>query len=79
MAKKTGLEIEGTVAQSLPNAMFWVDLGPLKDPTKPTNIRKITKHQQISIKSLKNEVKLRAPDELRSLLHSSENGARTRV
>ena len=26
MAKKTGLEIEGTVAQSLPNAMFWVDL-----------------------------------------------------
>ena len=26
MAKKTGLEIECTVAQSLPNAMFWVDL-----------------------------------------------------
>ena len=26
MAKKTGLEIEGPVAQSLPTAMFWVDL-----------------------------------------------------
>ena len=26
MAKKTGLEIEGTVAQSLPNARFWGDL-----------------------------------------------------
>ena len=26
MPKKPGLEVEGTVAQSLPNAMFWVDL-----------------------------------------------------
>tara|TARA_B100001146_G_C15752690_1_gene252353 strand:- start:160 stop:414 length:255 start_codon:yes stop_codon:yes gene_type:complete len=26
MAKKVGLEIEGTVSESLPNAMFWVDL-----------------------------------------------------
>ena len=26
MPKKPGLEVEGTVAYSLPNAMFWVDL-----------------------------------------------------
>ena len=26
MPKKPGLEVEGTEAQSLPNAMFWVDL-----------------------------------------------------
>jgi translation initiation factor IF-1 len=26
VAKKIGLEIEGTVGESLPNAMFWVDL-----------------------------------------------------
>ena len=26
MPKKPGLEVEGTVTQSLPNAMFWVDL-----------------------------------------------------
>ena len=26
MPKKPGLEVEGTVVQSLPNAVFWVDL-----------------------------------------------------